>query len=150
MKKTKKIKVKKIDNNLIEKIEKLEDQLKRSLADYQNLSKRVEQRQGEWRNQAVARIVDKLLDVYDDLSRAEDHLKNKGLSMAVSQFWAVLVSEGVEKIDTKKAEFDPELMDCIQVVAGEKNKVIETMTKGYKLNGYIIRPAKVKVGKGGK
>jgi len=150
MKKTKKIKKKKSSANLADKIKKLEDQLKRSLADYQNLSKRIEQRQSEWRNQAVARIIDKLLDVYDDLKRAEDHLKDKGLTMAVSQFWSVLVSEGVEEIDTKNADFNPETMDCVQVVEGKENKVIETISKGYKLNGYVIRPAKVKVGKGGK
>jgi len=135
-------------SSLLGKVEKLEDQLKRSLADYQNLSKRIEQRQSQWHDNTVARVVDKLLDVYDDLKRAKDHVNDKGLSMAVNQLWAVLVSEGVEEVKTEKAKFDPELMDCVQVVKGKENQVVDTLVKGYKLNDKIIRPAKVKVGKG--
>jgi len=125
-------------------------QLKRALADYHNLSKRVKEKQSDWRNQAAAGIIDKLLDVYDDLCRAEQHLQDRGLTMAVNQFWAVMKSEGVEKIKSDGENFDPELMDCVQVVKGAKNVVAETVTKGYKLNGRVIRPAKVKVGKGGR
>lgn len=135
-------------DQLSEKINSLEDQLKMALADYRNLSRRVEERQLEWRTKAVSRIVDKLLEVYDDLCRAEKHFKDRGLKMAVNQFWLVLESEGVSKIKTKKMDFDPELMDCTEVVLGSENKVVETVSKGYCLNGEVIRPARVKVGKG--
>jgi len=128
----------------------LTNQLKQALADYHNLSKRIKKRQSDWQDQAAGRIVDKLLDVYDDLCRAEQHLQNKGLTMAVNQFWAVMESEGTEKIKSDGEVFDPELMDCVQVVKGKKNIVAETVTRGYKLNGRVVRPAKVKVGKGGK
>lgn len=136
------------ETKLQARVKELEDQLKRALADYHNLLKRVEQRQKQWRDEAAARIVDKLLDVYDDLVRAEAHLKDRGLTMAVNQFWAVLESEGVAEIKTEKQEFDPELMDCVQVVKGPKNQVVETLIKGYTFKGKVIRPAKVKVGKG--
>lgn len=132
------------------KVKELEDKLKRALADYDNFSKRVIARQSSWEEESKARIIDKLLDVYDDLLRAKDHIDNQGLSMAVNQFWAVLESEGVTKIETKGEEFDPESMDCVQVVEGKENIVIETMSVGYRLNEKVIRPAKVKVGKGRK
>jgi len=131
-----------------EKIKELEEKLKRALADYHNLLKRVESRQKQWQEEAAARVIDKLLDVYDDLRRAELHLKDRGLTIAVNQFWAVLQSEGVEEIKTDGRDFDPELMDCVQVVKGPENKVVETLIKGYTLKGRVIRPAKVKVGKG--
>jgi len=138
------------ENNdvLPEKLVKLEEQLRRALADYDNFSKRVEGKRGEWEEMAAARVIDKLLDVYDDLCRAEKHLKDHGLTMAVNQFWAALESEGTAKIKTDGEDFNPETMDCVQVVEGGENKVTETITCGYRLKGKVIRPAKVKVGKG--
>ena len=141
-------KEKKLEEDLQEKIKELEEKLRRALADYHNLLNRVELRQKEWQEEASARIIDKLLDVYDDLRRAESHLGDKGLTMAVNQFWAVLQSEGVAEIRSDGEEFDPELMDCVQVVRGPKNKVVETLIKGYTFKGKVIRPARVKVGRG--
>ena len=39
-------------------------------------------------------------------------------------------------------------MDCVDVVGGAKDVVAETVLKGYRLNGDVVRPASVKVGKG--
>ncbi len=144
----KKIKGNKDIKNLVKKAEELEDKLKRALADYHNLSRRVEEKKCNWQEVASARIIDKLLDVYNDLCRARGQLKNKGLAMAINQFWAVLESEGVGEIKTDGETFDPETMDCIQVVKGLENRVVETVIKGYSLNECVIRPAKVKVGRG--
>jgi molecular chaperone GrpE (heat shock protein) len=41
-------------------------------------------------------------------------------------------------------------MDAIETVPGEKNKVVETVLKGYFLNNKLLRPARVKVGNGEK
>lgn len=142
--------IKKTIKNPAKEIKELEQKLKQALADYHNLTARIEKRRNGWQEEASARIIDKLLDVYDDLVRARTHLKDRGLAMAVSQFWAILESEGVEEAETKGQEFDPEAMDCLEVVSGPKNKVVETIKKGYILKGKIIRPAEVKVGKGGK
>ena len=38
-------------------------------------------------------------------------------------------------------------MDCIEVVDGQDNFVIEVKKLGYQLNGHVIRPAQVSVGK---
>lgn len=139
--------VKKKDD-LTKKVEDLDDKLKRALADYHNLCRRVEERRKDWEDTSAARIIDKLLDVYGDLKRAEKFINNKGLTIAVSQFWASLESEGVSRINTQGQLFDPQLMDCVEVVAGEENTVVETIEDGYLLNSRVIRPAKVKVGKG--
>ena len=134
--------------NFQAKTKETEAKLKRVLADYHNLLKRVELKQKQWQEEAAARMIDKLLDVYDDLCRAEIHLKDRGLAMAVNQFWAVLQSEGVAEIKSDKMEFNPELMDCVQVVEGPRNRVVETVIRGYTFKDKVIRPAKVKVGKG--
>ena len=127
----------------------LENQLKRSLADYQNLKKRIETDKDEFIKFASATVIDKLLSVLDDLERAETHLKDKGLKLALDQFRQVLKSEGVEELTVINTDFDPQTSDCQQLVKGPKNKIINIIQKGYLLNGKVLRPAKVKVGQGG-
>ena len=135
--------------NLSQRLKQLEEQLARALADYDNLQKRLLAEKSRFQEEAAARVLDKVLDVYDDLQRAAAHLEDRGVKLLTKKFWAVLESEGVAEIKTKGAEFDPQLMDCVAVVAGPKNKVVETVIPGYTLKGKVLRPAKVKVGKGG-
>ncbi len=135
--------------NLKAKVEELTDKWKRALADYQNLEKRVEREKKEFVKFSNASLLDKLLGVLDDLERADKHLDDEGLSLAVKQFHSILETEGVEEIKAEGKEFDPEIMDCSELVPGGKNKVVEVVQKGYLLNNKVLRPAKVKVGKGG-
>jgi len=128
----------------------LEEQLKRAVADYHNLESRVEKEIGHFKKSSLLRLVDKLLGVLDDLQRAQINIKNKGLSMAVGQFEEVLLSEGVEEIKTEGEKFDPQSMDCAEMGEGKKNIVVKTLLKGYSLGGAVVRPAKVRVGQGGK
>ena len=132
------------------KVDELSNQLKKAVADYRNLEARIEKEVAFRRRDTLAKLVDKLIGVLDDLERAEEHLGDRGLSMAVEQFRRALESEGVKMIESEGKEFDPELMDCVEVVKGPKNVVVETVLKGYTLDGEVIRPAKVKVGRGSK
>lgn len=133
---------------LKEELVDLENKWKRALADYQNLEKRIEAEKEDFVSWANEKLIDKLLGVLDDLERAEEHLKNRGLSLAIAQLRSVLSAEGVEEIKAKGKEFNAQEMDCVEMDKGEKNKVIKVITKGYKLNGKVIRPVRVKVGKG--
>ena len=133
-----------------EEIAFLEEQLKKAVADCRNLEARVEKETLLYKQDVLLRLIDKLLAVLDDLERAQAHLKNKGLSMAVDQFREALLSEGVEKIKTDGQKFDPVAMDCVDMTRGKKNIVVKTLLKGYTLGGQVVRPAKVRVGKGGK
>jgi len=138
------------EEDIGKKIDELETQLKRALADYDNLCKRIDNQQSKWRNRVAARLIDKMLDVYEDLIRAKKKLNDKGLTMAVNQFWSTLTSEGVEKVDAGGKEFDADRMDCVKIVNGSKNEVVDVVQGGYMLNGEVIRPAKVTVGQGKK
>ncbi len=133
---------------LEEKLVDLENKWKRAAADYRNLERRIEKGKADLVKFANASLIDKLLSVLDDLQRAEKHLKDKGLTMAVNQFRQVLKTEEVEEIKALNEQFDPELMDCVEITRGPENVVIEVCQKGYQLAGKVIRPAKVRVGKG--
>lgn len=131
-----------------EKREDFENRLKRALADYANLEKRVEREKGAFIKLANAQLLDKLLPVWDDLELCEKHLKDKGVSLVCDRFQEVLEGEGVGEIKALGQKFNPETMDCVELIAGPKNEVIEVVLKGYWLNDKVLRPAKVKVGQG--
>lgn len=131
---------------MTKKTNQLENKLKRALADYDNLCKRVEREKTNLVRFTSADLIDKLLSVLDDLERVERYSKDKGLRLAVDRFRQVLFTEGMEEIETKGKKFDAHLMDCLEVVKGPKNRVIEVTTKGYYLHGRVLRPAQVKVG----
>jgi len=132
-----------------EKFLDLESKWKRAVADYRNLERRIEQGKADVVKFANASLIDKLLAVLDDLERAETHLKDKGLTMAVNQFRQALKTEEAEEIEALNEKFDPELMDCVEICQGPENVVVEVCQKGYRLAGKVLRPAKVRVGKGG-
>lgn len=130
------------------KIEELEEKWKRALADYQNLEKRLEKKKEELVKFSNASLIDKLLAVLDSLEKAVDHLKDKGLKLVLEQFKAVLSSEGLSEIKAQGEKFDPKTMDAVEMVKGKRDIVAEVVLKGYLLNNKVLRPAKVKVGRG--
>jgi len=139
------------DHKQFEELEKQigewKDKYIRALADYQNLERRVASQRIAESKFAAEAALRKLLPVADTLVRAREHIKDQGLELAVKEFWQVLKDEGLEKIEVVGKQFDPHEMECIEVVEGEENKVTEEILTGYKLQGKVIRPAKVKVGK---
>ena len=118
------------------------------MADYQNLEKRISREQEDFIRFANEGLLDKILNVFDNLERACRAKEDRGLAMIKNEFWEVLSSEGVERIKTKGEVFDPHLMDALELVPGRKNCVVEEVSPGYLYRGKCLRPARVKVGKG--
>ncbi len=135
-------------DELNKRVQELETGWKRALADYQNLEKRIKQDKQRFVRLANAALIDKLLSVVDDLERASLHLKDDGIKLILNQLKGIFESEGVKEIEAEGHEFDPEAMDCKDMVAGKKNIVMRVLLKGYTLNNHVIRPAKVEVGTG--
>ena len=132
---------------LKQKTEEFENKYKRALADYQNLEKRVVVERKEWILKSNKELLLRLLPILDTLILATLHSKDEGLTVSLQQFLNVLREEGVEKIKSIGANFDPNSMECIQTVDGEEGRVIEELRAGYTLYDKILRPAQVKVGK---
>ena len=132
-----------------QEIENLENQLKRSLADYQNLEKRVAEERVGWIKSANKDLILKLLSVLDNLYLANKHLNNdEGLRLSIQKFHGILAQEGLEDFNTLGMSFDPSIMEAMGVKEGEDGRVLEEVRPGYKLHGKILRPAQVIVGKG--
>lgn len=123
------------------------DKYLRALADYQNVTKRTQEEVSMVRIYAAERILSRLLPVLDTFLKAQAHLKDPGLDLAVKEMLAVLEEEGIKKIDTVGKAFDPHLMECIEVVEGKDNIVVEEVGAGYTLHDKMLRVSQVKVGK---
>jgi molecular chaperone GrpE len=134
-------------------VELLKNQLARVLADYDNLTKRVEREREEFGKLANARLIIKLLSIYDMLEGAQLHLKDSGLAITIEEFVKVLEDEEFEKIKTNVGDkFDEEIHEAVEVIipqADGKDKVgtiAEVILTGWKVKeGSVVRPAKVKV-----
>ena len=138
--------MKKHDEKL-DKNKDLENQLKRALADYQNLEKRIAEEKSSWVQSANKDLILRLLPGLDNLILAEKHTEDKGVRISIDHFLDILRKEGVEKIDTIGREFDPHLMEAVSTKIGAEGKVLEEIKAGYTLKGEVLRPAQVVVGR---
>ncbi len=124
---------KKLKTGLEKDLVLLEAKLKRALADYDNLEKRVAVQRRGLIEFARLEIFDKFVAVLDDLERAEKSINDKGLSLVANQFRGVFESEGVKTISPEGKVFDPEKMDCVGICAGSKNSSGAGCFKGLSL-----------------
>lgn len=124
----------------------LENQLRRALADYQNLERRVSEERTLLGRLTSVLVIEKFLPILDNLESAQSHLNDEGLALVIKQFRDVLASEGVEELETEGQEFNPHMHEAVEAVDGDKdNVIVKEVSKGYKIEDRVIRPAKVVV-----
>jgi len=134
-----------VEESLQKQLTILDDKFKRALADYQNL----ERNQHQSKLLEKGKIISKFLPLLDGLELTHQHTQDPVTEMMVKEFKKVLNELGVDLIDSQTgASFDSLTMDCIEVVAGEKDKVVKIIQPGYKLGDVVLRPARVEVGNG--
>ena len=147
--KTKNSKVKNGDK-IHEELETVKSMLARALADYDNLSKRVDRERADLGKIVSVGVIVRLLPVLDNLESAQTHLKDQGLAISIGEFKRVLSEEGLNEIKPKIADvFDENTMEAIEVTAGTSDNMIsEVVLVGWQFtSGTVVRHAKVKVTK---
>ena len=70
---------------------------------------------------------------------------DEGVLLIVHKLDTFLKSQGVETIQTET--YDDELHEVISVVPTGKDEVIQVVSKGYMLNGKLLRHPKIIIGK---
>ncbi len=143
---------KKVDTNVFdEKIKEFENNWKRALADYKNLEKRSRDEKEALVEFSNIVLIERLLPVLDNFEMIERHSNDMGVKMSIKEFKQILESTGLKEVELGiNQNFDHTSMDAIETVAGEKNKIMEIIRKGYFFKNKLIRPASVKVGNGNK
>ena len=74
----------------------------------------------------------------------------RGVELVLEELRGTLGSAGVEAFDPTGEKFDPELHEALSAQPAEGTEpgvVLETLEKGYRLDGQVLRPARVVVSK---
>jgi molecular chaperone GrpE len=130
----------------------------RTRADFENYRKRVNKETSDALARGKAELARELLPVIDNLERAlatgSDPAAHEalveGVGLVLNELRDKLGSAGVESFDPTGEKFDPQLHEALSAQPAEGTEsgiVLETMQKGYRLNGQVLRPAKVVVSK---
>jgi len=153
-----------------EECQKLKDEYltgwQRERADFLNYKREELERVEEILKYADEGLILKILPILDNFEIVEkklpENLRNdvniKGLLQIKNQILDFLKNQGVEEIKSVGEKFDPQLHEVVGEVASsealakggksvESGIVIEEIQKGYKINGRLLRPAKVRVTK---
>jgi len=126
----------------------------RTRADFENYRKRVARETSEALSRGKAELARDLLPVSDNLERAlasssaDAEALSKGVALVLEELRAKLSGAGVEAYDPAGERFDPSVHEAISTQprdGTEAGLVIETVEKGYRLNGQVLRPARVVV-----
>jgi molecular chaperone GrpE len=146
---------------LAAKAEKADEYLalaQRTKADFENYRKRVSREASEAEARGRAALARDLLSVVDNLERAlaaaeprdngaPSHIA-EGVRLVYEELSGVLANAGVESFEPTGEQFDPEQHEAMLARPGTEGEVLEVFQKGYRLNGQVLRPARVVVGAG--
>ena len=150
------------------KISELKDQLLRTVADSENLRKRLEREKEQTRKFGIANFAKDLLSIADNLGRALDAAPTKedvedqalenlvlGIQMTEQELQKAFENNNVRKIDPLGEKFDynfHQAMFEVEETDKEPGIVVQVLQPGYAIDDRILRPAMVGVAaaKGGK
>ncbi|MFW5920171.1 MAG: nucleotide exchange factor GrpE [Halanaeroarchaeum sp.] len=153
-----KLTVENLQAELDEKDEEIADlttRLKRKQADFQNFKKRMERRREEEKQRATEQLVERLLDVRDNLKRALEQADTEALRDGVEstfrQFERELERENVEPIEPVPGDdVDPTRHEVLARIEAEvpEGAIADVHRPGYEMAERVLRPAQVAVSDG--
>lgn len=139
-------------------IEQLKKEALYKVAEFENYRKRVIKEKADLINMGGKNLMLALLPVVDDLDRAEEHIAKsediealkEGMLMISQKLRTTLQQQGLEAIEAKGQPFDTDLHEAVTMFPvqdeTQKGTIIDCVQQGYKMNGNVIRHAKVVVG----
>jgi len=133
------------------------DRLLRTAADFDNFRKRAAREKAETWGRAQGDLIQKVLDVIDDLGRVA-HLDpaqtsaealHEGVGLVERKFLKVLEGVGLERLDPSGQPFDPNAHEAVMTTPTPSQDFDGTVAMvfqaGYRLAGMLLRPARVSV-----
>ncbi|MCQ8118790.1 nucleotide exchange factor GrpE [Methylomonas rosea] len=135
------------------------DKAIRTMAEMENLKKRVQKDLDDERKYGLAKFAKELLSVLDSLELGlqaatgdspEIVKLREGSELTIKQFESVFAKFNIETVDPLGQPFNPELHQAMVMqpsATAQPNSVLNVFQKGYVLNGRLLRPAMVVVAK---
>jgi molecular chaperone GrpE len=126
---------------------------KRTQADFENYRKRMARENAQASERGAARLAKELLPALDHLElalKAADGHEDvvKGFAMVSDELISALGRVGIQPFSPDGEQFDPsehEAMAQQPSENAESGTVLEVYQRGYRLNGAVLRPARVVV-----
>lgn len=154
-KKEKKKKDKKQDA-LKEKVEELEDRVKRQMAEFDNFRKRTEKEKTAMFETGAKSVIEKILPVVDNFERGlasvpeeeKDGAIAQGMQMIYKQLMTELENLDVKPIPAVGEEFNPEFHNAVMQTESdefESGVIAQELQKGYTYRDSVVRHSMVAV-----
>ena len=130
----------------------------RAKADFENYRKRAARDASEAERRGKASLARQLLPAIDNLERAvrsaggdqqtaDGDSLLRGIALIHSELQSTLARAGVEAYDPVGEPFDPAAHEAISTKPAENGigagTVVETLERGYRIDGQVLRPARV-------
>ena len=139
------------------KFAELNDKYLRMFSEFDNYRKRTAKEKLDMAATASEGVIKDLLPVFDDFERALQNMEKngneadlQGVTLIFNKLKNVLKAKGLEEIDAMNTEFNTDEHEALTLIPApteeQKGKVLDVIQKGYKLNGKVIRFARVVVG----
>lgn len=139
-----------------EQIEKLEDKVKRQLAEFENFRNRTEREKTAMFETGAKSVIEKMLPVVDNFERGlatvpEENKEDPfvdGMTRVYKQLLTELENIGVKPIEAVGKEFDPNLHNAVMQVASEEYEsgvIVQELQKGYTYRDGVVRHSMVAV-----
>jgi molecular chaperone GrpE len=139
-----------------EKIEQLEDRVKRQMAEFENFRKRSEREKSAMFEIGAKSVIEKILPTVDNFERGlalvpeaqkEDPFV-EGMNKVYRQMMTELQNLGVKVIETVGCEFDPLYHNAVMQVESEEYEpgiIAQELQKGYTYRDSVVRHSMVAV-----
>jgi len=160
-KKSKRFKIRHAQEKALEeekaKLAELNDKHLRLQAEFDNFRKRTAKEKIDLTVTASESVIKDILPVLDDFERALQNMEKngneadmQGVKLIFNKLKDTLRKKGLEEIEAMDAEFNTDEHEALTMIPApeedKKGKVLDVIQKGYKLNGKVIRFARVVVG----
>ena len=132
----------------------------RKAAEFDNYRKRVERERDQQTRAATENLIGDILPLLDDFERAlsptsgDGHdvpaAYQNGIELIYKQLFELLRKRGVTRIETAKAQFDPNIHEAVTYEPSdgyEDGDIVTEIRRGYMLGDKLLRAAMVKVAK---
>ncbi len=139
------------------KYAELNDKFLRLFSEFDNFRKRTAKEKLDLTVTASENVIKDILPVLDDFERALQNMEKngneadmQGVTLIYNKLKDTLKKKGLEEIEAMGVEFNTDEHEALTMIPApeedQKGKVLDVIQKGYKLNGKVIRFARVVVG----
>ena len=139
-----------------EKIDELNDKLRRSMAEFDNYRKRTDKEKSAMYEIGAKDVIEKILPIVDNFERGLNSIPEDakgsafadGMEKIYKQFVKTLDDMGVKPIEAVGKPFDPNFHNAVMHVEDEEageSEIVEEFQKGYMYHDTVLRHSMVKV-----